>query len=105
MTWQTVVKPEEGKVTCFLIMDDSLEKNAFVICFQGQFYAYENRCPHMGTTLDWVEGQFFSEQWLMCQTHGALFNPINGDCVSGPCSHGLRRLKLRDEQDHLLIHA
>ena len=23
--------------------------------------------------------------YLICSTHGALFEPINGNCVAGPC--------------------
>lgn len=93
MLWQAVAKPCEGQATRVVMAKKGIEINVFVICFQDQFYAYENRCPHMGTSLDWVEGQFFSEQWLMCQTHGALFNPVNGEPISGPCSQGLRALK------------
>jgi nitrite reductase/ring-hydroxylating ferredoxin subunit len=37
--------------------------------------------------MDWRPGQFFDEsgRWLMCATHGALFEPSNGHCVAGPC--------------------
>jgi len=97
MNWQCVPKPNEGCAQSFKIVHQGVEKDAFVICFHGHFYAYENRCPHLGTTLDWVEGMFFSEggEHLVCQTHGALFQPENGVCLSGPCAHGLTELKVR----------
>ncbi|TMA59742.1 MAG: Rieske 2Fe-2S domain-containing protein [Deltaproteobacteria bacterium] len=46
-----------------------------------------NRCPHTGITLDWVNSQFFSadQRYLMCATHGAVFEPPTGECVWGPC--------------------
>ncbi len=52
-----------------------------------QVYAYVNRCPHQGTELDWVPGQVFDHQqrFLICATHGALFEPSSGRCVAGPC--------------------
>ncbi len=50
--------------------------------------AYENRCPHRGTSLDWVPGRFLSAdgQFLQCATHGALFRFEDGQCVAGPCA-------------------
>lgn len=50
-------------------------------------YAYENRCPHRGTSLDWLPGRFMSAdgELLQCATHGALFRVEDGLCVSGPC--------------------
>jgi len=60
---------------------------AFVVSFEGKQYAYENRCPHQGVQLDWTPGEFFDEakRYLICSTHGALFEPRSGKCVSGPC--------------------
>jgi nitrite reductase/ring-hydroxylating ferredoxin subunit len=48
---------------------------------------YENACPHIGTPLDWVPGQFFSRdgRHLICSTHGAAFLPATGECINGPC--------------------
>lgn len=48
---------------------------------------YENACPHIGTPLDWVPGQFFSRdgRHLICSTHGASFLPATGECINGPC--------------------
>ena len=59
----------------------------FVIRFRGELYAYSNRCPHRDSRLDWVEGEFFDEddRFLVCATHGAVFEPATGKCVAGPC--------------------
>lgn len=50
-------------------------------------FAYENRCPHRGTTLDWAPDRFMSAdgELLQCATHGALFRIEDGLCVLGPC--------------------
>lgn len=63
----------------------------FAIAFDGAVHAYVNSCPHRGTELDWQPGEVFEETglYLMCATHGALFEPDSGLCVAGPC-HGAR---------------
>ena len=63
----------------------------FVVAYDGDVYAYVNSCPHRGTELDWQPGEVFEETglYLMCATHGALFEPDNGLCIAGPC-HGAR---------------
>ena len=59
---------------------------AFLIRYQGQFYAYLNRCLHMPMALDYDTNDFFAGDGchLLCQTHGALYNPQTGYCVGGP---------------------
>lgn len=59
----------------------------FAVRHCGAVRAFVNRCPHAGTELDWNPGEFFDETrlYLMCATHGALFEPGNGYCVAGPC--------------------
>lgn len=49
--------------------------------------AVVNRCPHVGTPLDLSPGNVFTldGRHLICATHGALFEPDSGLCVSGPC--------------------
>ena len=59
----------------------------FAIAYDGAVHAYVNSCPHRGTQLDWQPGQVFEETglYLICATHGALFEPDSGLCVDGPC--------------------
>ena len=49
---------------------------------------YVNSCPHVGSPLDWAPDRFISLDGfhLLCGTHGALFRPTDGYCVSGPCA-------------------
>ncbi|HET8710569.1 MAG TPA: Rieske (2Fe-2S) protein [Spongiibacteraceae bacterium] len=59
----------------------------FALKFDGQIHVYRNSCPHLGVELNWLEDQFFDLDgtFIQCATHGALFDPITGRCVSGPC--------------------
>lgn len=63
------------------------EGKGFAIRFDGEVRAYVNRCPHLGVELDWQPGEFFDEAklYLVCSTHGAVFEPDSGRCVGGPC--------------------
>lgn len=65
----------------------SEDENGFAVRYRGKVCAFVNRCPHMGTQLDWQPGEFFdiSGLYLVCATHGAIFEPRSGSCVAGPC--------------------
>jgi nitrite reductase/ring-hydroxylating ferredoxin subunit len=72
---------------------------AFAIRYQGRVYAYLNRCAHKHTELDWEAGEFFDAErrYLVCATHGALYEPDSGRCVAGPCRGAmLERLAVRE---------
>lgn len=60
---------------------------AFVVRYAGVVYGYLNVCAHRWVELDWERGKFFNfdSRWLICATHGALYDPVNGQCVGGPC--------------------
>lgn len=51
-------------------------------------FAFKNVCPHAGTPLNMDAGRFMEKTgtYLMCHTHGALFQLDDGLCVAGPCN-------------------
>ncbi len=59
-----------------------------VIRFRGRVHAYVNRCAHVAMELDWQPGEFFDfdREFLICATHGALYEPATGACAGGPCA-------------------
>ena len=71
----------------FKIRRGEFDSEALLINYQGELFAYVNRCPHIGISLDWADNQFFSidQRYLMCANHGAVFEPPTGECVWGPC--------------------
>jgi len=70
----------------FTIRSGDRELEALLVNYEGRFFAYRNRCPHVGITLDWVDNQFFSVdgRYLMCANHGAVFEPKNRRLYLGP---------------------
>lgn len=80
--------------------------NAFAVRFRGKVSAFVNRCPHLGTELDWQSGEFFEMGglYLVCSTHGALFEPNTGYCVAGPCrGASLEPLKVREREGRVFL--
>jgi nitrite reductase/ring-hydroxylating ferredoxin subunit len=53
----------------------------------GKYFGYENVCPHGGTRLDTVPGEFMDEEgnFLACGKHKAMFDLDTGHCFIGPC--------------------
>ena len=60
---------------------------AFAVRHADRAVAYLNRCAHRHVELDWEQGNFFDVEGrlLVCATHGALYEPLSGFCVAGPC--------------------
>ena len=54
---------------------------------QGTPRAWLSVCPHAGRALNWAPDRFLTEEQgrLVCSAHGAVFDPADGGCVSGPC--------------------
>ena len=63
------------------------DHSIFAVCRDATFFVYENKCPHLGIELDWLEHQFLDSEGslIQCATHGALFVVESGVCVAGPC--------------------
>ena len=81
-------------------------QNAFVVRFEGKPRAFLNQCGHVAVELDWQEGEFFDDTrlYLICSTHGALYDPANGRCISGRCAgRGLVPLAVSEYNGHIYL--
>ena len=60
----------------------------FVVHKNDEFFAYYNKCPHTGASLEWQEDQFLDldKALIQCATHDALFTIDSGECIAGPCA-------------------
>jgi nitrite reductase/ring-hydroxylating ferredoxin subunit len=74
--------------------------SAFCVRYEGQVRAYLNRCAHVPVELDWQPGKFFDDTgiYLVCATHGAMYEADTGACIAGPCrGQALRALMAKEE--------
>jgi len=97
---------EGGKGARFALASEAGEEKGFAVRHGGAVCAFVNRCPHLGTELDWQPGEFFEESglYLVCSTHGALFEPATGFCVAGPCrGASLERLQVREQGGQVFL--
>lgn len=98
---------EGGKGLRFDVKDHSGEViPAFVVHFDYQYFAYLNRCGHIAVQLDYMPGEFFSDdgQTLICATHGAEYAPDTGACLGGPCyGVGLDPISIEEREGQLFL--
>jgi nitrite reductase/ring-hydroxylating ferredoxin subunit len=74
----------------------------FVVQGEQGVRAYINRCPHLGSPLNYLSDDFLSydRRYLQCKMHGALFEKDSGLCIAGPClGRSLLAVPLRLDDD------
>ena len=57
-----------------------------IVARQGMsVYGYINSCPHLGIGINFQPNVFmdFTQQYLLCANHGALFRVDDGFCFRG----------------------
>ncbi|MBZ0059504.1 MULTISPECIES: Rieske (2Fe-2S) protein [unclassified Leclercia] len=66
---------------------DTGQTTLFAVRYRGQIYLWRNRCPHLGTPMNWRHNAFLNGcgDKVVCFAHGALFEPDSGLCVQGAC--------------------
>ena len=90
----------------FTFLEGGKDQSGFVVLFEAKYYAYRNKCQHLGVGLDWDNNEFFEEEekFIVCATHGALYEPSSGKCIMGPCSgKNLEILNLKVLEDKLIV--
>jgi nitrite reductase/ring-hydroxylating ferredoxin subunit len=77
----------EGSSIKFRFVREGKYVDGFIARFKGELVAFENKCRHIPLSLDYGDNQFFARdgKHFLCQTHGALYDPLSGLCVRGPC--------------------
>ena len=86
---------EAGKARVFDVLLWRRPARAFALRFEGRVVAYLNRCAHVPTEMDWQPGEFLDAErrFIVCTTHGAVYEPTTGHCIAGQCA-GARLMRL-----------
>jgi len=95
-----------GRTAKFRLTCGGRALEGFALNHDGRYYAYLNRCPHVGTPLDLWPNEFLTEdaRHLICSTHGAVFERHTGLCVEGPCpGASLDRLPVEADGSSLVV--
>jgi len=96
---------DAGTGVRFDVTVDGGPATAFVVRYRGAVVGFLNRCAHVAMELDWLPGLFFEEEgtYLMCATHGAIYEPDTGACAGGPClgRGGLLRLQVVEHEGRI----
>lgn len=92
---------EGGHGQRFKVLMNNEKVTAFVLRVDNQLVAYLNRCAHLPVEMDWNRGDFLDEsgQVIVCASHGASYDALNGNCLGGPC--GGNPLVRLDVEEHL----
>jgi len=97
---------EGGRGVRFQVMSGEQCLPAFVVRHGGRVRGYLNRCGHIPVELDYQPGAFFDagRLYLICSTHGALYDPDSGACVSGRCGgRGLVPIAVEERADGIYL--
>ncbi len=78
---------DSGAGVRFTVCRARVSAPAFVVRSGGAVHAFVNWCTHRSVEPDWEPGHFFdvAGQFRICATHGALYDPVTGKCIAGPC--------------------
>ena len=99
----TTNEVSRGGMKSFVIKD----KEILIANVDGEFFAIDNRCSHMGGNLS--EGTLVDDI-IICPKHGSRFNVRNGEAIMGPKillirlgTKNLRVYKLEIRENDIMI--
>ncbi len=105
--WLTrVTELLEGVTVKFAYVQDGVPREGFLARIGDQIVAYENVCRHLPLPLDFGDNHIFTQdrQYFACQTHGAIYEPLTGLCLHGPCAGAsLKPLRVSSENGELWL--
>lgn len=102
----TIQDLEQERTAKFTFSREGISRDGFVALFDGQIVAYENLCRHIPLTIDYGDNRFFTTdgRQFVCQTHGAIYEPLSGLCVRGPCEGAsLRKLEIEVSEGKIFL--
>ena len=75
-------------------------ENILLISLDGEFYAFEDKCPHMGYPLSMGS---LNGEILECGFHYAKFNVSDGKPISPPANKPLKKYRVILKENEVFI--
>tara|TARA_B100001093_G_C26469172_1_gene859826 strand:- start:257 stop:604 length:348 start_codon:yes stop_codon:yes gene_type:complete len=97
---------KEGKSNIIKTKYNDSEVEIIILRDKNILNGFVNICPHASLPLNLNDTNvLYNDNFhLICRNHAALFNPLNGICVSGPCEgKSLEIVKLKIKCDKVYI--
>jgi len=94
-----------GTTRKFVFTHGGIRREGFAANVRGHLVAYENACRHIPMPLD-DDNDFFTADgnFFICRSHGAIYEPLNGRCIHGPCGgQSLKALRVVEIDGELWI--
>lgn len=78
---------QRDRTAKFTFRRESIKRDGFALLHDGKIAVYENVCRHIPISIDYGDNKFFTpdNEHIICRTHGAVYEPLTGLCVRGPC--------------------
>lgn len=72
----------------FRFRQDSKMFAGFVVRIGDEVRGYVDSCPHAGWPLAAWDDRYLTREGdlILCGGHAALFRPLDGVCIAGPCA-------------------
>lgn len=91
----------------FKFMKGETVVECFALEYNGEIRAYRNQCRHQPIPLDiGGNGKIFNVErtQLSCRHHGAVYEPLTGLCVGGPCPDAyLKQIPIKIENGKVYL--
>lgn len=97
---------ERGQGVRFALPELGERISGFAVRYNGRPYGFVNSCAHVPVELDWQEGDFFdlTQEYIICATHGAHYDPTTGVCRLGPCKgKSLQQLDIVERDGNIYL--
>lgn len=96
----------DGVTLKFEYVQEGVPREGFLARVRDQIVAYENVCRHLPITLDFGDNHIFTRdrKYFACQSHGAVYDPLTGLCLHGPCAGAsLKPLRVVNDRGQLWL--
>jgi nitrite reductase/ring-hydroxylating ferredoxin subunit len=73
--------------------------NVLLINYEGEIYAYEDKCAHLGIKLSMG---YFEDDEVICAAHHWTFKVTSGEGVN-PCGVNIQRFQVKIDADQIWV--